>query len=66
MTPSVAPHPKSREDIMSKFFRMLENVFAAAAFAEAGDWDTAKMIAGEKTARPRQDRRPDHRPRVRA
>lgn len=49
---------------MIRFFRMLENVFAAAAFAEAGDFDTAREMVkkqsrsndrtgGPKATRPR-------------
>jgi len=53
---------------MFAFLRRLENVFAAAAFAEAGDWDTARRIARDDvTPRSRKGQgasRP--RPRVRA
>ena len=49
---------------MIRFFRMLEEVFCAAAFAEAGDFDTAREImkkqprskdrtGGPKAPRPR-------------
>ena len=34
---------------MKSFFKMLENVFAAAAFAESGDWETARRISSEPT-----------------
>lgn len=52
---------------MFTFLRKLENVFAAAAFAEAGEWDTARRIARDDKPRQRPGKgaqRP--RPRVRA
>lgn len=54
---------------MKTFFKMLENVFAAVAFAESGEWETARMIANGS---PRAGRiyptppKPSARPRVRA
>lgn len=33
-----------------KLFRKIENLFAASAFAEAGEFDTARAIAAEDTA----------------
>ena len=56
------------EDVMFTFLRRLENVFAAAAMAEGGDWESARRIAGKDT-RPRPTRprgKTPPRPRVRA
>ena len=38
---------------MKNFLKYLENVFAAVAFAEAGEFETAKEIAaGEHSSKP--------------
>ncbi len=50
---------------MSRFLQMLENVFAAAAFAECGEWRTARMIAETGTAKPRTSPPPVRPPRPR-
>jgi thioredoxin-like negative regulator of GroEL len=38
---------------MKKFLRKLENMYAAAAFGEAGEFDTAREILGEKRSEKR-------------
>ena len=51
---------------MIRFFRMLEDVFAAAAFAECGDFETARSFM-KKDSKPqtRADGRKASRPRPR-
>ncbi|MBG0775150.1 MAG: hypothetical protein H0S85_01785 [Desulfovibrionaceae bacterium] len=53
---------------MFAFMRKLENYFAAAAFAEAGDYATARSIAeeGTRAARRAPARTAPQRPRLRA
>jgi hypothetical protein len=49
---------------MKRFMKKLENVFAAAAFAEAGEFDTARDILREDKRPQRVDRvTPSSRPR---
>jgi hypothetical protein len=52
---------------MIKFLQMLEKVFAAAAFAERGEWETARFIAGSAPNRrpPANPRKAPARPRLR-
>ncbi|MBI4849182.1 MAG: hypothetical protein HY808_11505 [Nitrospirae bacterium] len=54
---------------MKKLFKKLEDIYAAAAFAEAGEFDTAREIvrdrkSADKHLRKRADK--DQRPRVNA
>jgi len=54
---------------MKKLFRKLEDIYAAAAFAEAGESETAReIISGRKTAEKQLRKRADkeQRPRIRA
>ena len=39
---------------MKKLTKRLERLFTAAAFAEAGDYETAREILSEKQERPRE------------
>lgn len=41
---------------MKKMLKKLEDVFAAAAFAEAGEHETAKEMLGEKKRTGKRDR----------
>ncbi len=51
---------------MIRFFKMLEDVFAAAAFAEAGDFDTARaLVKKDVRSQGRADGRKASRPRPR-
>lgn len=43
-----------------KLFRKIENLFAASAFAEAGEFDTARSIAAEGVGEKRQRVRVTH------
>ncbi len=58
---------------MKTLFRRLETAFAAAAFAEAGEFETARQIMNEEERPRRTDRpsasdakRPSNRPTLRA
>lgn len=48
---------------MKKLFKKLETIMAAAAFAEAGEHDTARKML--KEAEPRQEKRQTRRPTMR-
>ena len=49
---------------MKKFMEKLENVYAAAAFAEAGEFDTAReMMKDEDRPQKREQISPRERPR---
>ena len=49
---------------MKKVFKKLEDIYAAAAFAEAGEPETAReILTGRKTAETRLRKRPDKRQR---
>ena len=56
---------------MKTIFKKLETVFAAAAFAEEGEFETARQLMNEKqprqTDRPslRETKRPSNRPTLR-
>jgi hypothetical protein len=55
---------------MKTLIRKMETLFAAAAFAEEGEFETARQIMKEqetrKTARPADRQRPSSRPVLRA
>jgi len=42
---------------MKKFFKKLEDVYAAAAFAEAGEFETAREIMRERKSADKQLRK---------
>jgi hypothetical protein len=49
---------------MKKWLRKLERLFAASAFAQAGEFDTAREILNEEEKPRKEDRiSPTHRPR---
>ncbi len=45
-----------KEGIMKKLLKKLENVYAAVAFAEAGEFDTAREIMREEKRTQKRDR----------
>jgi|GEM_PF-3490476 len=50
---------------MSQLIRRLENVYAAAAFGECGEWKSARVLAkGKSPARAKAEKRVE-RPRLR-
>jgi soluble cytochrome b562 len=56
---------------MKTLFKNLETMFAAAAFAEEGEVETARQLMNElkemrKTVRPSDYQRPSNRPTLRA
>jgi hypothetical protein len=56
---------------MKTLFRKMETLFAAAAFAEEGEFETARQMMKEtqelrKTVRPADRQRPASRPTLRA
>jgi len=56
---------------MKTLLKKMETMFAAAAFAEEGEFETARQMMKEqqelrKTARPADRKRPDSRPTLRA
>jgi hypothetical protein len=52
--------------LKKKFMVELENSFAAAAFAEAGEFETAKLICSERKQKPLVRKRvPVHRLKLR-
>lgn len=49
---------------MKRILKKLENIYAAAAFAEAGEFDTAREIMSEEEREEKRDRKtPSQRPR---
>lgn len=54
---------------MKGFLKKVETLFAASAFAEEGEFETARQIMKEeqrRTARPEQQKRRESRPELRA
>lgn len=63
--------PKAEEDkTMTKLMKRFETLMAAAAFAEEGEFQTARQILREadkeETQRPTATKRPSNRPVLRA